>query len=325
MTSHLNSEIRQSIINIFGDNAAFDVSLKEISRWKIGGIAQVVITPKSIHELQKLLRKTKEWQLPYVVIAGTSNLLFDSKGLDAIAIQIGSALSQVSIHNSEIIAEAGIWGPCLARKAMQAGLTGLEHTCGIPGTLGGLVYMNGGSQRKGIGDSVQFVETLDSSGELHRYSREECEFSYRHSALQSKDEIIIRVGLKLEKAKSKQAVHQEMLQILRDRSQKFPRRYPNCGSTFVSNPAMYAEFGPPGKVIEDCGFKGFSIGDAKVTEQHANFINNLGAATSDDVLKLIHYIRDSVYKKTGYMMEIEARFVTSQGKIQRIQYVASEL
>lgn len=318
MTSHLNSEIRQSIINIFGDNAAFDVSLKEISRWKVGGVAQVVVTPKSIDELQNILSKIEEWQLPYVVIAGTSNLLFDSKGLDAIAIQIGSALSQVSIHNTEIVAEAGIWVPCLARKAMQAGLTGLEHTCGIPGTLGGLVYMNGGSQRKGIGDSVQFVETLDSNGGLHRYSREECGFAYRHSVFQSKDEIIIRVGLKLEKAKDKKVVHQEMLQILRDRSQKFPRRYPNCGSTFVSNPAMYAEFGPPGKVIEDCDLKGFSVGDAKVTEQHANFINNLGTATSDDMLELIHHIRDTVYKKTGYLMEVEARFVTPEGLIRNI-------
>lgn len=318
MTAQITPNIRQAIANTFGNSATFDVSLKEISRWKIGGIAQVVITPKSIHELQKLLRKTKEWQLPYVVIAGTSNLLFDSKGLDAIAIQIGSALSQVSIHNSEIIAEAGIWGPCLARKAMQAGLTGLEHTCGIPGTLGGLVYMNGGSQRKGIGDSVQFVETLDSNGDLHRYAREECGFAYRHSVFQSKDEIIIRVGLKLEKAKDKKVVHQEMLHILRDRSQKFPRRYPNCGSTFVSNPAMYAEFGPPGKVIEDCGFKGFSVGDAKVTEQHANFINNVGAATSDDVLELIKHIRDTVYNKTGHLMEVEARLVTPEGLIKNI-------
>ena len=318
MTSHLNSEIRQSIINIFGDNAAFDVSLKEISRWKVGGVAQVVVTPKSIDELQNILSKIEEWQLPYVVIAGTSNLLFDSKGLDAIAIQIGSALSQVSIHNFEIVAEAGIWVPCLARKAMQAGLTGLEHTCGIPGTLGGLVYMNGGSQRKGIGESVQFVETLDSNGGLHRYSREECGFAYRHSVFQSKDEIIIRVGLKLEKAKDKKVVHQEMLHILRDRSQKFPRRYPNCGSTFVSNPAMYAEFGPPGKVIEDCDLKGFSVGDAKVTEHHANFINNLGTATSDEVLELIKHIRDTVYKKTGYLMEVEARFVDVYGSVKSV-------
>lgn len=318
MTAQITPNIRQAIANTFGNSATFDVSLKEISRWKIGGIAQVVITPKSIHELQSLLSKINEWQLPYVVIAGTSNLLFDSKGLDAIAIQIGSALSQVSIHNSEIIAEAGIWVPCLARKAMQAGLTGLEHTCGIPGTLGGLVYMNGGSQRKGIGDAVQFVETLDSSGSLHRYSREECGFAYRHSVFQSKDEIIIRVGLKLEKAKEKQAVHQEMLQILRDRSQKFPRRYPNCGSTFVSNPVMYAEFGSPGKVIEDCGFKGFSIGDAEVTQHHANFINNMGAATSENVLKLINHVRERVYKKTGYLMKVEAKYVSPQGKIQEI-------
>lgn len=318
MTSQITPDIRQTIANTFGGSAAFDVSLKEISRWKIGGIAQVVLTPKSVHELQSILSKVNGWQLPYVVIAGTSNLLFDSNGLDAIAIQIGSALSQVSIHNFEIVAEAGIWVPCLARKAMQAGFTGLEHTCGIPGTLGGLVYMNGGSQRKGIGDSVQFVETLDSSGSLHRYSREECEFAYRHSAFQSKDEIIIRVGLRLEKAKSKQAVHQEMLKILRDRSKKFPRRYPNCGSTFVSNPVMYIEFGPPGKVIEECGLKGFSVGDAKVTKHHANFINNMGVATSENVLEVIDYVRETVYRKTGYLMQVEAQYVSLQGKIQEI-------
>lgn len=318
MTSQITPDIRQTIANTFGGSATFDVSLKEISRWKIGGIAQVVLTPKSVHELQSILSKVNRWQLPYVVIAGTSNLLFDSKGLDAIAIQIGSALSQVSIHNSEIVAEAGIWVPCLARKAMQAGLTGLEHTCGIPGTLGGLVYMNGGSQRKGIGDSVQFVETLDSSGRLHRYNREECGFAYRHSAFQNKDEIIIRVGLRLEKAKDKQAVHKEMLQILRDRSQKFPRRYPNCGSTFVSNPAMYAEFGPPGKVIEECGLKGLKYGGAQVSVKHANFIINTEQAKSSDILYLINGVRDTVYKKTGYAMTVENIFVTKKGKLELI-------
>lgn len=321
MTAQITPNIRQAIANTFGNSATFDVSLKEISRWKIGGIAQVVLTPKSVHELQSILSKVNGWQLPYVVIAGTSNLLFDSNGLDAIAIQIGSALSQVSIHNFEIVAEAGIWVPCLARKAMQAGFTGLEHTCGIPGTLGGLVYMNGGSQRKGIGDSVQFVETLDSSGGLHRYSREECGFAYRHSVFQSKDEIIIRVGLKLEKAKDKKAVHQEMLQILRDRSQKFPRRYPNCGSTFVSNPAMYAEFGPPGKVIEECGLKGLTYGGAQISPQHANFIVNSCNATTSDILYLIQTVRNRVYKKTGYLMEVEVKYVTKHSEIVDIKNI----
>lgn len=318
MTSQITSDIRQTIANTFGGNAAFDVSLKEISRWKIGGIAQVVLTPKSVHELQSILSKVNGWQLPYVVIAGTSNLLFDSNGLDAIAIQIGSALSQVSIHNFEIVAEAGIWVPCLARKAMQAGLTGLEHTCGIPGTLGGLVYMNGGSQRKGIGDNITYVKTVDVDGKAKTYSKEQCEFSYRSSIFQSLDEVITEVGLQLTPSQNKKLMHSEMLSILRSRSQKFPRKMPNCGSVFVSNPAMYEQYGPPGKVIEECGLKGLKKGGAWVSQNHANFIVNSNNATAEDILYLINTVRDTVHKETGYLMKVEPKFVNAHGNVKEI-------
>lgn len=318
MTLQITQEIRKNIADTFREIASFDVSLKKISRWKIGGIAQVVITPQSINELQNVFAKINEWRLPYIVIAGTSNLLFDSKGLDAIAIQIGPSLSKITIQDTEIIAEAGLWVPCLARKAMQKSLTGLEHICGIPGTLGGLVYMNGGSQRKGIASAVQFVETIDSTGRLKRYNYKDCKFSYRDSVFQNKNEIIVRVGLKLNKARRKQAIHHEMLNILKERTSKFPRRLPNCGSTFLGNPDMYAEYGPPGKVIEECGFKGFKIGGAVVAQEHANFINNIDEATSNDVLETISKIQDCVYKKTGYLMNVEARFVMVKGVICKI-------
>lgn len=316
------SVINGSIINALKQKISkpvtTDVSLAKISNWRVGGNARVLVQPSSEEEIVALRKFIAKHQLPFLIIGNTTNLLFTDEDIDAVVIQIGSAFSEVKRSGNTLVAQAGVWVPKLARFALQAGLTGIEHTCGIPGTLGGLVVMNGGSQRKGIGDSVQFVETLDSSGELHRYSREECGFAYRHSVFQSKDEIIIRVGLKLEKAKDKKAVHQEMLQILRDRSQKFPRKDPNCGSVFVSNPAMYEQFGSPGKVIEECGLKGFIHGGAQISPQHANFIVNKSYAKTSDILYLIKLIRNKVYEKTGYLMEVEAKYISEKAEVVNI-------
>src|SRR5690606_33101851 len=134
---------------------------------------------------------------PSVVIGATSNLLFDDEGLQAIVVRIGSQFANLHITGSRITAEAGTWVPGLARKALLAGLTGLEHTSGIPGTLGGLIYMNGGSQRKGIGDSTISVRSVTERGDIVERNHEQCEFAYRKSVFQSLNEIIASASIQL--------------------------------------------------------------------------------------------------------------------------------
>ncbi len=292
-----------------------DLPLRALSRWKIGGTADVVVTPRSTNELAALRAWIHQRGLPSVVIGATSNLLFADEGLNAIMIRITSTFGRVGIIGSEIIAEPGAWVPGLSRLAMTAGLSGLEHTCGIPGTLGGLICMNGGSQRKGIGDVVKNVTSVTESGRIVERTRSECEFAYRASVFQKNNEVICEAKLHLEEAVDKRLCRQSMLKILKDRRSKFPQKLPNCGSVFVSNPEMYAEYGPPGKIIEQSGFKGYRIGDAMVSQQHANFIVNIGNAKASEIITLISEIKHKVFQDTGYLMVVEARYVNSNGTI----------
>lgn len=308
----------ESLFTIEGLKVETGVSLSEISNWKVGGKVHALVQPKSLDQIIQLKKQLAENKIPNLVIGNTTNLLFTDKDIDAILLQIGSNYSSVEIEDNTIIAQPGVWVPKLARLAQQAGLMGIEHTCGIPGTLGGLVVMNGGSQRKGIGEHITYVKTVNALGELKKYSQTECVFSYRSSIFQQLDETIVEVGLHLSETVRKRAIHTEMLEILRARSKKFPRKFPNCGSVFISNPAMYEKYGPPGEVIEECGLKGISKGGAQVSPNHANFIVNNGEASSDDILYLINLIRNEVYKRTGYLMKVEAKYISNNGAIQEI-------
>lgn len=291
------------------------VDLKQFSRWQIGGIADVMVEPGSVAELCSLRAFIAGEQLPSIVIGDTSNLLFSDEGLRAICIRIGGRMSSVNFDRETVYAEAGVWVPYLARRVMQAGLTGAEHVCGIPGSLGGLICMNGGSQRKGIGSAVIEVTAVDVLGIAHTLSQTECSFDYRTSAFQTNNAAIAVARLYFQRIGDHAAVRREMLSILRDRNRKFPRKQPNCGSVFKSNPAMYAAIGPPGAAIEKLGFKGFRIGDAVVSPNHANFFVNAGMASSRDMLALITKVGDAVYEKTGHCMVPEVRLVTPAGVI----------
>lgn len=295
--------------------------LSALSYWKIGGCADVFCAPRNAHELGKVLTVIREVGTPFIVIGDGSNLLFDDDGFRGVVIKIGGAFSSLDfLPDEKVYAGAGNWVPCLARRVGARGLSGLEHTVGIPGRLGGLLMMNGGSQRKSIGSNVLEVECVKHSGELVRISREECDFRYRSSSLDKGDLVVVGALLKFERRDRAQILH-EMRNILRDRSSKFPRKMPNCGSVFLSKPNMYSELGPPGKIIESVGLKGVQIGGAKVSEKHANFIVNCGSAMSRDVLQLIHYVRDVVLDRTGYVLECEVRHVSPLGEVRPAHHV----
>ena len=292
----------------------FDAPLAEQNSWQIGGPADLLVEPASADQVTAVVRFANSYRIPLVVIGQGTNLLFDDTGLHGIVLKIGHDLSRVVINDNMITAEAGAWVPGLARKAMQAGLAGLEHTIGIPGTLGGLVLMNGGSQRKGIGDNVRRVWIVDRSGELIEFGHDECAFSYRHSALQGRGAVVVKVELVCERQQP-QRIRQLMLEDLRERRRKFPRKEPNCGSVFLSTGEMHASVGPPGKIIEEAGLKGMRIGNAEVSRQHANFIVNRNGATSKDVLELIAHIRQVVHERIGFELCCEVRYVNPEGEI----------
>ncbi|QDY70805.1 UDP-N-acetylmuramate dehydrogenase [Qingshengfaniella alkalisoli] len=293
-----------------------DMSLAAISRWQVGGTADLIVHPGSESELSQIRSLFFRNDLPHIVIGATSNLMFADEGLRAPCIQIGSDLASVQVKGDHIRAGAGLWVPGLARIAMLHSLGGIAHVCGIPGTLGGLVCMNGGSQRKGIGSHISRVSSVTTDGSRIARRAKDCGFAYRTSIFQSNDEAVSSVELILDAGHDPNALRHEMRQIMRSRRLKFPQKLPNCGSVFVSNPAMYAKYGPPGAVIESLGFKGRQIGGAMVSPLHANFIVNTGSASASDILSLIRIIRDTALQQTGYLMDVEARFVHPNGRIE---------
>lgn len=301
-----------------------DVELSALSWWKIGGRADFVLRPSSANEIAALMRWFAKQGIQPLVIGQTTNLLFDDAGLHVPCLQIGKSMAQVRIDGSDVYADAGIWVPGLARRLMQAGLGGAEHICGIPGTLGGLVCMNGGSQRKGIGSHITMVESVDTEGTIRHRDADACRFSYRHSIYQTNHEIITGTAMRFAFRPTGE-IRAEMLKILADRRRKFPRKQPNCGSVFVSDPATYAQHGPPGAIAEKLGFKGRRSGGAQVSPLHANFIVNTGGARTLDVLTLIHEISGTAASELGATLRAEVRYVAPNGSTFPATDVAQDL
>lgn len=297
--------------------------LRRYSRWRIGGRASLVIEPATVLEAAAVLRFLSQEDVPKLVIGDGSNLLFDDAGFEGIIVRIGPQLSGFHTEGRRVRAEAGLWVPHFVRMLGQRGLSGLEHAIGIPGSLGGLVYMNGGSQRKGIGANVVTVRGCDWNGLPFERSHEDCVFRYRSSSLQSDGLIVLEGDFQFVDG-DPVTMRREMLAILSHRRRKFPKNLPNCGSVFLSNPAMYSIVGPPGAAIERVGLKGQQKGGAQISPMHANFIVNLGTASSRDVLDLVHLARSRVHESTGFWMDCEVRHVAPNGTIRPAHEAAAD-
>lgn len=293
---------------------SYAAPLADHCSWQIGGPADLLVKPDNVDQVAIIMSFVERHGLPLVVIGQGTNLLFDDAGLRGVVMKIGDNLAKLEIEDNRILAQGGVWIPRLARRAMQAGLAGLEHTVGIPGTLGGLIVMNGGSRRQGIGDHVSQVRTVDRQGNKQLLSRAECRFGYRQSALQGTGCVVVQVELECPSGDLRQ-IRRDMLDDLRERRGKFPRKLANCGSVFLSTSEMHATVGPPGRVIEEAGLKGHRSGRAEVSPQHANFIINRGGARSADVLALIAEVRETVRARIGFDLRCEVRYVSPQGQI----------
>lgn len=291
-----------------------NVRLADVSRWRIGGYADCIVAPESVDQVAKIINLARTSRIPFITLGSTSNLLFSDEGLRVLGIHIGQRMAQVKIEGNTVWCQSGVWVPGFAHKLAQAALTGAEHICGIPGTIGGLICMNGGSQRKSISEHLVSVGAVTREGQQKVYRVEECGFAYRTSRFQESGEIVVEAQFQFSLLNSKQ-VRTAMLAILRERRRKFPRKEPNCGSVFKSNPVMYKDIGPPGVAIERLGFKGRRRGRALVSPLHANFIVNEGGARASDVLALIAEISHAVACVTGQHMEAEVRYITALGDI----------
>lgn len=306
--------LAESLAPILRVPARQNVSLAELSNWKIGGRARLVVEPETPEQVAAVLRLLAASEVPHCVVGGTSNILFDSAGLEGVLVRLGSRLGEISIDGNLVRAGAGADVTCLVLKAAKRGLVGAEHAAGIPGTIGGLVVMNGGTQRRGIGSHVDAVTVADSDGNLKRLSGAECNFAYRTSRLQRGDLTVVGVDLKLESGGDPDRLLAAIEKQLESRRERFPADEPSGGSTFLSGPEAYAAMGPPGAAIEAAGLKGAVRGGAQISPRHANFFVNAGGATSSDILHLVALARDKVFAKYGYLMDTEVLYVSPSGE-----------
>ena len=283
----------------------WDEPMKNHTSFKIGGPAAALCAPKDRQQLRELVGFVQREGVDSWYIGNGSNLLVSDKGLNGIAILLDSGFDgEIELDGTVLLAPAGKKLSAVCAAACAAGLTGLEFAYGIPGSVGGAVYMNAGAYGGEMKDRLLWVEYLAPTGEIVRLEGEQMGLSYRHSRFMEEGmqgSCIVRAAFGLQRGE-KAAIQSEMDRILNQRRQKQPLEYPSAGSTFKRPQGAFAA-----QLIDKCGLKGFTVGGAQVSEKHAGFVINTGKATCADVLELTRQVRECVQEKTGYLLELEVR------------------
>lgn len=281
-----------------------NVSLKKYTTYKVGGKASVIVYPKNVDCLIKLLKVIKEEKVDYKILGKGSNVLFSSKTYKGILIKLDEFDQIKFLSRNKIRVGAGYSLIKLCMLACKKGLAGLEFAAGIPGNIGGAVYMNAGAYKSDMGYVVQNVKVLTPELKIITLENKEMNFHYRTSFLQTHPGYIcLEVTLKLQKGK-KELIEEVIKERKQRRLASQPLEYPSAGSVFRNPEGMFA-----GQLIEELGLKGEKKGGAMVSEKHANFIINYKNATGEDIKELIEYVHDEVLKKYNVDMKIEQEFV----------------
>lgn len=283
----------------------WDEPMKNHTSFKIGGPAAALCAPKDRRQLRELVGFVQREGVDSWYIGNGSNLLVSDAGLNGIAILLDSSFDgEIELDGTVLLAPAGKKLSAVCAAACAAGLTGLEFAYGIPGSVGGAVYMNAGAYGGEMKDRLLWVEYLAPTGEIVRLEQEQLSLSYRHSRFMEEGmqgSCIVRAAFRLQRGE-KAAIQSEMDRILNQRRQKQPLEYPSAGSTFKRPQGAFAA-----QLIDKCGLKGFTVGGAQVSEKHAGFVINTGKATCADVLELTRQVQECVQEKTGYLLELEVR------------------
>jgi UDP-N-acetylmuramate dehydrogenase len=271
--------------------------------FKIGGPADYLVLPASTREVADVLDAAEEFGVPVTILGNGSNVLVRDKGIRGLVLKFGDTLGHISHTGTTVTAGAGAALSDVVRYAASHGLTGLEFAVGIPGSIGGAVFMNAGAYEGEVGCLVAAVTAVCPGGRLKRFSHDEIGFGYRDSIFQHNGCIVCEVELKLA-AGDAVAIGHKIDDYTHRREAKQPIEMPSAGSTFKRPPGHFA-----GTLIEQAGLKGCKIGGAQVSEKHAGFIINAGGATATDVLSLIKEVQRQVNAKYGVKLQPEVRII----------------
>ena len=287
-----------------GATVEFNAPMKKYTSFKCGGNASILITPDSSDSLQKIISYCYTKNVKPLIIGNGSNLLVTDNGIDNVVIKIGSKMSKIElIDDTTIFCEAGASLKSLCMFALENSLSGFEFAYGIPGTLGGAVYMNAGAYGGEMKDVLFSCKHIDADGNIGELSQDELDLRYRGSAYTDNGFTIVSAIMKLKKAEMTD-IKAAMDDKLQRRKDKQPLEYPSAGSTFKRPEGYFA-----GSLIEESGLKGYTVGGAQVSEKHAGFVINKNKATATDVITLIKDVQKIVFEKHGVMLETEVKII----------------
>lgn len=293
----------KALANSLGFEYSENVPLSRYTTFGIGGNCPLMIEASHERGTAELVKTLSSEKLPFYIIGKGSNLLVEDGDIPMIFIHIGKALSEISLDNGVMTCGAGAALSAVSAFARDNSLTGLEFAYGIPGNMGGAVYMNAGAYGGEMKDVVISVTACGFEGNIREFSADELDFGYRHSVFTGGGYVILSAKLRLS-AGDKTEIAAKMAELTEKRREKQPLEYRSAGSTFKRPTGTFAAL-----LIEECGLKGYSCGDAQVSEKHSGFVVNKGSASFSDVMNVIEHVKKTVYEKRGIMLECEPEII----------------
>lgn len=275
--------------------------MRRHTTFRVGGNADYFVVPKTEEEVKNIVNLCKKEEMPYFVLGNGSNLLVGDKGYRGVIIEICKEMNQIEVQGDSLSVQAGALLSKVGSAALEAGLTGFEFASGIPGTMGGAVFMNAGAYGGEMKDVLSEVTVLDENGEVRILKKEELELGYRTSIVAKKGYVVLAARVALQPG-DKEKIKARMQELKIQRTTKQPLEYPSAGSTFKRPEGYFA-----GKLIADSGLRGFQVGGAQVSEKHCGFVINKDNATASDVVELMNQVIAKVQKEFGVTLEPEVR------------------
>lgn len=278
-----------------------DEPMRKHTTFRIGGNADYFVIPKTEEEIRNVIRLCKEERMPYYILGNGSNLLVSDKGYRGVIIEICKKMNEICVEGNFLKVQAGALLSRVGNVALEAGLAGFEFASGIPGTMGGAVFMNAGAYGGEMKDILTEVTVLDENNEVRVLKKEELELGYRTSIVAKKGYVVLSAKVELKKG-NQMEIRQRMNELKVQRTTKQPLEYPSAGSTFKRPEGYFA-----GKLIADAGLRGFQVGGAQVSEKHCGFVINKENATAADIVELMRQIIERVQTEFGVKLEPEVK------------------
>lgn len=303
----LNQDFIREASALLGQEQFFvSEPMSKHTTFNIGGPADYLLFPANMEQLSQIFVLLKNYDIPHTILGNGSNVLVLDKGIRGAVIKMHAPMSYKRCEGNRIIAGAGAYLKHVSQFAAENGLTGMEFACGIPGSLGGAVFMNAGAYDGDMSGIVVQVKTVTHNGKILTYEKDELDFGYRHSVFQHNGQAICEITLELASG-DKEAIQAKIDDFTQRRESKQPLEIPSAGSTFKRPQGYFA-----GTLIDETGLKGLQVGGAQISTKHAGFVVNSGNATAADVLNLIKEVQDRVYAKNGVKLFPEVRIIGEQ-------------